>query len=80
MGVGHIITIHFRSITLHLILADAVNDLFPVSINFQVLKIPAPVAAFVYRYAADRLAVRKQVDDDLIRTDSILVVLVIPGL
>ena len=78
--VGHIVTIHFRSVSFHLVLGDAVNDLLSAFVNRQILKVPAPVVAFTHRLAADRLAVRKQIDGDRLRADSVLVVLIIPGL
>ena len=81
MPVGHIPSVYGGLVTLHRILGDGVLDLLAVLAEpVKVVEGVAPAALFGDDAAAGTHAVRQDIDDDPLRTDSVRVVSVVPGL
>ena len=86
MHVGKVKSGHDRLVTRHLILGDGVGDIVPVRIGLRKLAEGiCPSAALVstvrgHSRAVLRISVCKQIYSDALRSDTVLVILIVPGL
>ena len=81
VGVGYIVAVHLRSITINIFLGDGVFDLSAViSVLGQIVKAPFPLVVCINGHFFDFGTVSQQVNGDGCRTFAILVVIVDPGL
>ena len=80
VGVGNIKVFHFGSIILHAVFRDGVYNLFSVCIFRQIRKVPFPSVCLGNYGGSNFCAVRSQTDRDALRTDAVLVVVILPGL
>ena len=81
MRVGHVKAVHHGLVAAHRILGDGVDDLLALrTILVQIGEGPAPAVRLGNDLAAYAHAVRLQMDGDVLRTDAVRVVTVVPGL
>ena len=77
--VGYIIVVVFGGVSLYRVFDDGIGDLIPVFIFRQVFKVPGPIVVCGDGFALEHLAVFHQVDGNAVRTNAVLVVVVVPG-
>ena len=84
MNIGHVHALHNRVISFDRIFGSHIGDLFAVRALRQIGKCPGPFSFYIRSYglapAFDFFSVRQQADSDALRTETVLIIVVIPGL
>ena len=80
VGVGHVVPVHLGGVAGDGFLLDGVDMLLTVGVLGQVIEGPGPAILLGNGLAGVLLAVLHQVDGDGIRTQAVVVVVVVPGL
>ena len=80
MGVGYVVVLHIGVIAADRVFGNGIGDLFAVFVLGKTLKGPGPAIGGGNGLGSHRYTVGQKVDGDAIGTDSILVIVVHPGL